>query len=217
MKILTFVAAGLLVSTAALAQSDGQSGDRASGTQTSQGTAAENQANAPLHGADLRKQMRDNLQSEGFSDVKIVPDSFLVQAKDKSGHPVTMFINPTSMTEIVSEGSAPVSGMTSSANETFTKVPVTDRLASDIIGLPVYDQANQDIGKIKNIAYTRAGVQAYILSVGGFLGMGDHEVAVTPQAVRLSFDHAANTWHAQISTTEAALKSAPQYTPPSEG
>ena len=34
----------------------------------------------------------------GFTDVKVVPDSFLVSAKDKQGYPVTMLIGPNSLT-----------------------------------------------------------------------------------------------------------------------
>ena len=38
---------------------------------------------------------------------------------------------------------------------------------------------NKNIGKIKDIALNQHGrAQAYILSVGGFLGVGDHYVAV---------------------------------------
>jgi len=92
-------------------------------------------------------------------------------------------------------------------------VPVSDRLSTDIIGLKIYDTANQDVGTIKDIAYGQGEVQAYIIDVGA----ENREVAVNPSAVELSFDHAARKWHAAIDTTESALKSAPQYTPPSEG
>jgi hypothetical protein len=44
--------------------------------------------------AELQNKLRD----AGFSDVKIVPSSFVVQAKDKQGYPVLMQISPDSMT-----------------------------------------------------------------------------------------------------------------------
>jgi hypothetical protein len=43
---------------------------------------------------------RNNLAQAGFSDIKIVPRSFLVRAKDKSGNPVMMVVNPNSLTAI---------------------------------------------------------------------------------------------------------------------
>ena len=46
-----------------------------------------------------------NLQQSGFTNVKIMPESFLVQAKDKSGNPVTMFIGPNSFDEVTTLGS----------------------------------------------------------------------------------------------------------------
>jgi hypothetical protein len=44
------------------------------------------------------QELQQKLTSEGFTDVKIVPDSFLVSAKDKQGYPVTMLIGPNSLT-----------------------------------------------------------------------------------------------------------------------
>jgi hypothetical protein len=47
-------------------------------------------------GNQLRRS--EALTDQGFSDVKVVPDSFLVSAKDKQGYPVTMLIGPNSLT-----------------------------------------------------------------------------------------------------------------------
>jgi len=44
------------------------------------------------------QELRQKLTEQGFTDVKIVPDSFLVSAKDKQGYPVTMLIGPNSLT-----------------------------------------------------------------------------------------------------------------------
>jgi hypothetical protein len=47
---------------------------------------------------NVPQQIRDKLSSRGFQDVKVVPGSFLVSAKDKNGNPVMMIIGPDSMT-----------------------------------------------------------------------------------------------------------------------
>jgi hypothetical protein len=44
------------------------------------------------------QELQQKLTDQGFSDVKVVPDSFLVSAKDKQGYPVTMLIGPNSLT-----------------------------------------------------------------------------------------------------------------------
>jgi hypothetical protein len=46
----------------------------------------------------LPQKLAQKLSSAGFSDVKVVPSSFVVSAKDKAGRPVMMHITPTSMT-----------------------------------------------------------------------------------------------------------------------
>ena len=48
----------------------------------------------------LTQQLRDNLAQAGFTDIKIMPEAFLIRAKDKNGNPMMMVINPDSMTEI---------------------------------------------------------------------------------------------------------------------
>jgi hypothetical protein len=68
----------------------------------------------------IGQQVRDNLAQAGYTDIKIMPESFLVRAKDKSGNLVMMVINPDSITAITdvnprggnstTTGSAPASG-----------------------------------------------------------------------------------------------------------
>ena len=44
------------------------------------------------------QKLREKLTADGYQDVKIVPGSYIVSAKDKDGHRVMMMIGPTSMT-----------------------------------------------------------------------------------------------------------------------
>ena len=51
--------------------------------------------------------------------------------------------------------------------------------ASKLVGLNVYNQANEKIGDINEVILDKSGkVAKVILGVGGFLGMGEHDVAV---------------------------------------
>src|SRR5665811_455937 len=91
--------------------------------------------------------------------VKVMPDSFLVQATDKSGNPVTMFIGPNSMTEVTTVGAngQPSENNTGAPGKSsggmFTSVPASDELSSKVVGLDVYNNDHQDIGTIKDVAY----------------------------------------------------------------
>jgi hypothetical protein len=88
-------------------------------------------------------------------------------------------------------------------------------MSSKVVGLTVYNATNQNIGTIKDMAFAGRTVQAYIVGVGGFLGMGDHYVAVRPSAVKITWNAGDKTWHAALDTTADALKAAPEYKYPS--
>jgi|SRR5579863_770785 len=217
MKKITLVAAAILttVSSVALAQAvNSNSGSAPSPTTT---------ANPQPSGPNLRQQLTNSLQQSGFTNIKVVPESFLVQANDKSGNPVTMFIGPNSVAEVTTVGSNDqASGSNSNNPETrsggmFANVPAKAELSSKVVGLEVYNNANQNIGTIKDVAYNGTSVNGYILGVGGFLGMGDHYVAVRPSAIKLSYDAKDKKWHATMDTNADQLKAAPEFKYPSNG
>jgi hypothetical protein len=208
---ISLAAAGLLLSPAAFAQTPHQS---ATSTPPGQQTVG-----AELGKAGLQKRVTQDLQKAGFTDVSVTPDSFLVRAKDRSGDPVAMIVGPNSMTAIVAQtssgtssgGAADPASSPDAQGTMFTTVPSTDRLSSEVVGLDVYNGANKDIGTIKDIAYAGADVKAYILSVGGFLGMGDRYVAVSPSDLKVTYDANAKKWQAKMDTTADQLKSAPAF------
>jgi hypothetical protein len=104
-----------------------------------------------------------------------------------------------------------------SASGMFATVPSQDELSSQVVGLDVYNNANENIGKIKDVAFDQSGVRAYIVAVGGVLGMGDHYVAVSPSAIRISYDSNNKKWHAAMNTNVDQLKAAPEYRYSSNG
>ena len=48
----------------------------------------------------LRHKIHQELAEGGFTDIRVMPQSFLVRAKDRDGNPVMMVINPNSVTAI---------------------------------------------------------------------------------------------------------------------
>ena len=74
--------------------------------------AIDSSANASQGAQSLPQKIQQKLKSQGFSDVQVVPGSFLVSAKDKDGDPVTMIIGPNSMTvfTIASAGDTSTTG-----------------------------------------------------------------------------------------------------------
>jgi hypothetical protein len=85
-RFLVSAAALALLATPALAQSP-----------TPQ-TESAPQANANSgHGLEAAQKIKQDLQTAGFTDVKVVAESFVVQAKSKNGDPVLMTIGPHGM------------------------------------------------------------------------------------------------------------------------
>jgi hypothetical protein len=65
--------------------------------------------NAEQTGKNLPQEIQAKLKEDGFTNVKVVPGSFIVSAKDKRGEPVTMMIGPNSMMMVtqVTDGNSP--------------------------------------------------------------------------------------------------------------
>jgi sporulation protein YlmC with PRC-barrel domain len=72
----------------------------------------------------------------------------------------------------------------------------------------VYDPSDNKIGEIMDVLVDREGrATAMIIGVGGFLGMGEKDVAVPFSAVRTT-EKSNNKWYLVMNTTKDALKSA---------
>ena len=118
------------------------------------------------------------------------------------------------MTEVVGDNSDESAGQigNSSSSSRFVSIPGADELSSNVVGLDVYNNDNKNIGQIKDIALNQHGrAQAYILSVGGFLSVGDHYVAVNSSEVKVSYNNSDKKWHATMNATADQLKAAPEF------
>ena len=72
----------------------------------------------------------------------------------------------------------------------------------------VYDPADNKIGEIMDVLVDRDGkITALIVGVGGFLGMGEKDVAVPFNSVRTTTKD-NNKWYLVMNSTKDALKSA---------
>ncbi len=101
-------------------------------------------------------------------------------------------------------GSAP-------ADAKFATVSKDEMFSSKLKGLNVYNQKDESIGEISDLAIRNHQIDALILSVGGFLGVGEHYVAVSPSSVNVRYDDKQSKWLATMNTTKDALKAAPEF------
>ena len=57
--------------------------------------------------------------------------------------------------------------------------------SSKLIGVNVYNEQNEKLGDINEIILDPAGkVTGYVVGVGGFLGMGEHDILVEPTKIK---------------------------------
>ena len=100
---------------------------------------------------------------------------------------------------------------TAPADAKFSTVAKDEMFSSKLKGLNVHNQKDESIGEIADIAIKNHQIDALILSVGGFLGMGERYVAVSPSSVNVRYDAKADKWLASMNTTKDALKEAPEF------
>ena len=95
----------------------------------------------------------------------------------------------------------------------YTQVP-TDQMATNVIGTHVYDGTAQnanDLGKINDLVLNQNGsIAAVVVGVGGFLGIGEKQVAVDYHALQWEVGP-DNNRRFVLQTTKDELASAPDF------
>ena len=95
---------------------------------------------------------------------------------------------------------------------TFSSAQSADEWrSSKLVGLTVYNQANEKVGDINDLILGPDGkIANAVIGVGGFLGMGEKLVAVAFNDLQLNRD-ADGTMRVTINSTKEALESAPDF------
>lgn len=85
------------------------------------------------------------------------------------------------------------------------------RLSSALIGAAVYSTTGEHIGDIKDIIIdARGAARGYLVGVGGFLGVGEKDVALSYGAVTSSVDDGGNP-RLVVNLTKETLTDAPAF------
>jgi sporulation protein YlmC with PRC-barrel domain len=96
--------------------------------------------------------------------------------------PITLALAGTALLATVAFAQTPTA-TTDSAKGSSSSISASslqgDWRASKIVGLNVYNDGNEKVGSINDLLMDKSGnIKAVVLGVGGFLGMGEHLVAV---------------------------------------
>jgi sporulation protein YlmC with PRC-barrel domain len=94
------------------------------------------------------------------------------------------------------------------AAQIMTSVPSDSATVTHWYKQSIYDPSDNKIGEIMDVLVDKSGkVTALIIGVGGFLGMGEKDVAVPFDAVKATTKD-NNKWYLVMNSNKDALKSA---------
>ena len=92
----------------------------------------------------------------------------------------------------------------------MTSIPASSRTVTDWYKQNVYDPKDQKIGEIMDVLVNPSGqIDAAIVGVGGFLGAGEKDVAVSFNAIKATKKNEKT--YLTLDTTKEVLKTAPGF------
>jgi sporulation protein YlmC with PRC-barrel domain len=98
----------------------------------------------------------------------------------------------------------------SSQEGLMTSIPANSRTVTDWYKQNVYDQNNQKLGEIMDLLVNQSGqIEAAMVGVGGFLGAGEKDVAVSFNAIKPTKKN--DKTYLTLNTSKDALKNAPGF------
>ena len=85
-----------------------------------------------------------------------------------------------------------------------------DMMSSKLVGMDVYNNQNDKVGEIQDLVINDGkSIAGVVVSVGGFLGMGEHYVLLDPASIAVSDKN--GTMKAMVDANKDSLKAAPTY------
>jgi sporulation protein YlmC with PRC-barrel domain len=94
--------------------------------------------------------------------------------------------------------------------QVLTTLPTNATTVTNFYKQNVYDPSDSKIGEISDVLVNKEGkIDAFIVSVGGFLGVGEKDVAVPFASVHATEKN--GKWYLTMNATKDGLKSAQGY------
>lgn len=96
--------------------------------------------------------------------------------------------------------------------EGYDVVELDEMTSEDMTGMRIYSSDDEDVGEISELIMSSDGatVERAILDIGGFLGLGEHQIAVTLDELQIMRD-GDGTARAYIDATQEELENQPEY------
>jgi hypothetical protein len=128
-----------------------------------------------------------------------------VMAPAPSDSPAQSFEAPKSLTPDQSVASSP------EVSPFLVKQDVSELLAANLIGQTVVNEHNESIGEVTDLITDKDGkILAVLIGAGGFLGIGQKDVAIRFEDIKVSRDE-NNNLAVMANVTKEMIAQAPDY------
>lgn len=92
----------------------------------------------------------------------------------------------------------------------FVTVKPADVMSSKLVGTTVYNNQNENVGEVEDLVIDNGKtVTGVVVSVGGFLGLGESYVVLDPSTLAIS--NKDGKWAVHADTDKDTLKNAPKF------
>ncbi|WP_206455277.1 PRC-barrel domain-containing protein [Aurantimonas marina] len=191
-------------------------------------TAGTNESAANVEASTQKSaEYTEKLAADANTNTNEAADKAAMETTQAANNAETKMDNAAQQTQQAADaaaaGTAGVAASTADATTTASTggtgqqaqmTPVTDQsqlTADKLMGTTVYGPNDQTVGEIGDIALSKDGkVDAVIVDVGGFLGIGEKEVAVAMDNLQFMQD-ANGSLYLYTQFSEEQLKSQPEY------
>jgi len=172
MHLVALCATALVLPGAASAQSTNSTANpatKSSDSMPAKGTADDRQASAD--NLLTTRKLTQDLQNAGFTDVKVVAQAYVVQAKTKDGNPVVMTLGPHGFSAFEA---VDATGSTGKAAQGDRHALAVSRLKD----MNLYNANGDMLGDVEHVMSDGQGRNSIVIGKGGFLGLGEKQVAI---------------------------------------
>ncbi|UHC14326.1 PRC-barrel domain-containing protein [Methylobacterium currus] len=92
----------------------------------------------------------------------------------------------------------------------YVTVKPADVMSSKLLGTTVYNNKNENVGEVEDLVIENGKtITGVVVSVGGFLGMGERYVVLDPSTLAIS--NKDGKWAVHADTDKDTLKNAPKF------
>jgi PRC-barrel domain protein len=121
---------------------------------------------------------------------------------------------PAVTTEQPKQSPAATADKSADKNQVITEQKADQLLATKVKGTNVVGSNDEKVGDISDILFDKEGkILAYVVGVGGFLGIGAKDVALSPASFQIMPASERESMKLKISMTKDELKNAAEFKP----